>query len=129
MQEDGPEGFTSYSQDHILKEAHDLSEDIAASIPFHLARNVDEFLINKQQIDPMKQEAVLPNRSIGGVSLMYPIHVVSALSVVPLHLREMFREHLAWIGRVMGIGQARLLADVSILPFRVNVCRVNQSDR
>ena len=46
---------------------------------------------------------------------MHPLHVVSGLSVVPKHLREMFREQLAWIGRVMGIGQAGVLADVSQL--------------
>ena len=45
---------------------------------------------------------------------MHPIHTVLDLSVVPMHLREIFREHLAWIGGVMGIGQAGLLADVSI---------------
>ena len=49
---------------------------------------------------------------------MHPMHVVSGLSVVPMYLREMFREHLAWIGRVMGIGQAELLADVSVCLVR-----------
>jgi hypothetical protein len=60
------------------------------------------------------EEVPIPNYSIGGLLIMYVIHVVSKLPVVPKHLREMFKEHLAWIGRVMGIGQAALLADVSI---------------
>ena len=41
---------------------------------------------------------------------MHPIHIISGLSVVPIRFREMLKEQLAWIGRVMGIGQARLLA-------------------
>jgi hypothetical protein len=44
--------------------------------------------------------------------MMHPLHAISSLPVVPLHFREMFREHLVWIGDVMGIGQASLLADV-----------------
>lgn len=45
---------------------------------------------------------------------MYVIHAVSRLPIVPKHLGELFKAHLAWVGRVMGIGQAGLLADVSI---------------
>jgi hypothetical protein len=111
---DDPEESSFPSQRHILKEAQDLSESLAASIPFHLTRNPETLLVQQQQTSSTRQEIILPNRSIGGLLLMHPIHAVSDLSVVPMHLREIFREHLAWIGRVMGIGQAGLLADVSI---------------
>lgn len=43
---------------------------------------------------------------------MYVINVVSKLPIVPENLREMFKGNLEWIGRVMGVGQAALLADV-----------------
>lgn len=122
LHDDDPEESSSFSsQRHILKEAQDLSESLAASIPFHLTRNPETFLVHQQQTSSTKQEVILPNRSIGGLLLMHPIHAVSGLSVVPMHLREMLREHLAWIGRVMGIGQAGLLADVSIcLVWRID---------
>jgi hypothetical protein len=119
--DDPEESSSSSSQRHILKEAQDLSESLAASIPFHLTQNPETLIVHQQQTSSTTQEVILPNRSIGGLLLMHPIHVVSGLSVVPMHLREMFREHLAWIGRVMGIGQAGLLADVSIcLVWRID---------
>ena len=122
LHDDDPDesSFSSY-QRHVLKQAQDLSESIAASIPFHLTRNPETFLVPQLQTSSAKQQVILPNKSIGGLLIIHLIHVVSGLSVVPIHLREMFREHLAWIGRVMGIGQASLLADVSVcLVWRVD---------
>jgi hypothetical protein len=106
---------SSSSTVSILKAALALSEDIAASIPFHLTRNPEIFFFKQQQKSSIaiERQTIVANRSVGGLLLMHPIYVVSALSVVPTHLRSMFREYLAFIGRVMGVGQARLLADVS----------------
>lgn len=98
----------------ILQVAQTISEDIAASIPFHLLRNPDKVLQQQQTNAAGKLD---PNRSIGGLFILHPLHVVSGLGIVPMHSREMFREYLAWIGTVMGIGQARLLtSDVSCIP-------------
>jgi len=58
-------------------------------------------------------QAILPNHSIGGLMLIYTLHSVLDLSIVPSHFNETFREYVIWIGSVMGIGQAPLLADVS----------------
>lgn len=121
LHDDDPEESSTSSQRQILKEAQNIAESLAASIPFHLTRNPEAFLAHPQQTSSTKQEATLPNRSVGGLLLMHPLHVVSGLSVVPMHLREMFREHLAWVGRVMGIGQAGLLADVSNLSLMPGV--------
>lgn len=104
------EGSTPYTRRHILKEARNLSETIAASIPFHLTRNPEVFCVGFQQA---REEIILPNPSVGGLLLMHSIYAASCLSIVPERLREMFREHLRWIGQKMGIGQAGLLADVS----------------
>lgn len=101
-------------QTYIMKESQRLAEDIAASIPFHLTRNPETFLAHPRQNSSSIADIPIPNNSIGGLLIMYAIYVVSKLPVVPLHLRDMFRQHLAWIGRVMGIGQASLLADVSV---------------
>ena len=126
--DDDAEESDSYSssQRHILKEAQDLSESLAASIPFHLTRNPETFLVphhyhhrHRPPPSPTQHDddATRPNRPIGGLLLMYPLHVVAGLAVVPVQFRVMFGEHLAWIGRVMKIGQAALLADVSLLFF------------
>ena len=106
------------SRCRIQKEVWDLCESLAASIPFHLIRNLETFLVHKQQqTGSTGRSVIIPNRSAGGILLMHPINVISGLSVVPIHFKEMLKEQLAWIGRVMGIGQAKLLAtDVSVSP-------------
>jgi hypothetical protein len=104
------EGTEEICQDHLLKEVHDLSESLSASVLFTLTRNPEIFIYQPPMSSP--ELAIIPNQSIGGLLMMHPLHAVSSLPVVPLHFREMFREHLVWIGDVMGIGQASLLADV-----------------
>ena len=44
---------------------------------------------------------------------MHVIYVGSKTSIVPQSTRQSFRENLAWIGKVMGIGQAEVISDVS----------------
>lgn len=58
------------------------------------------------------------NKSAGGLLLMYTLHAVLQLAIVPARYKEMFRECLLWIGTEMGIGQAELLADVCV-PFYI----------
>jgi hypothetical protein len=88
---------------------------MAASIPFHLTRNPEIFVSKQQRKSSIaiEQQTIVVNRSVGGLLLMHPVYLASTLSIVPTRFRSMFREYLAFIGRVMGIGQARLLADVS----------------
>ena len=118
LQDDDVEGEDSpFSPGELLKKAEDLAESIAASIPFHLARNPEVFLVRQQQLTnstDTKRASIIPNKSLGGLRILHPLHVVSTLEIVPVRLREMFRENLAWIGKVMGIGQAGVLADVSV---------------
>jgi hypothetical protein len=102
----------SYSQRNLTKEARELSETIAASIPFHLYQNptaLDSHLT-------LKQEKLLPNSAYGGLLLMHILYVVSRLPIVPEPSRKTFNGALSWMGEVMGIGQAGLLANVSPLP-------------
>ena len=97
---------------NVLKLAENISGDIAASIPFHLVRNPKIFITKKHQTD-VKQEALVPNVSAGGLLIMHVIYVGSKTSIVPQSTRQSFRENLAWIGKVMGIGQAEVISDVS----------------
>lgn len=114
LQDNDPDDTSFFpSQFHILKEAQELSESIAASIPFHLTRNPENFLVHRDQKSSTMRADPIPNKSIGGLLIMYVIYAVSKLPIVPKHLREMFTEYLAWMGRAMGIGQAALLADPS----------------
>jgi len=105
------EEIEEFSQRHILKEALELSKTLVASIPYHLTRN-PEIFVNQKQMS-WTDQAILPNHSIGGLMLIYTLHAVLDLSIVPSHFNETFREYLISIGSVMGIGQASLLADVS----------------
>lgn len=108
---------------YIQKEVGDLCESLGASIPFHLIRNLETFLNRQpQQTSSPERPVIIPNRSAGGLLLMHPIHIVSGLSIVPIHFRKMLKEQLAWIGRVMGIGQARLLATDVNLATDVSIC-------
>lgn len=100
---------------NILKLAKQISEDLAASIPFHLVRNPEVFVIapHQQQTSKGRQDAIIPNISVGGLLLMHIILVASATTMVPQQISQSFREYLIWIGRVMGIGQAEVVSDVS----------------
>jgi len=104
-------GSEAYSQKNILKEAKILSESLASSVLFHLLRNPEAFVDEQQSTS--SNPSILVNQSIGGLLIMHPLNAVSSLEIIPPDLRQLFREHLAWIGNVMGIGQALLLADVS----------------
>ena len=104
------EGSEEICQDHLLEEVHDLSKSLVASMLFTLTRNPDIFIYQQRMDSP--EPVIIPEQSIDGLLMKHPLHAVLSLPVVPLHFREMFREHLVWIGDVMGIGQASLLADV-----------------
>ncbi len=100
------------NQDHSREHenAQILTEDIIASVPYHLAEDLHVFLRNVG-----KDTAISPGRPVGGLLLMHPIYVASTLLIVPQKLREHMQECLAWIGTHMGIGQASLFAKVRTL--------------
>jgi hypothetical protein len=93
------------------KDAHYLVEDIIASIPYHLSEDLNVFFQSRRK----DGDIMNPGRPVGGLLLMHPIYIASALLIVPRPMREYMRECLAWIGINMGIGQALILAKVKIL--------------
>lgn len=97
------------NQDHSREheDALILVEDILASIPYHLAEDLQTFLR-----DMGKNTIMNPGRPVGGLLLMHPIYVASTLLIVPQQMREYMRECLVWIGTHMGIGQASVFAKV-----------------
>jgi hypothetical protein len=96
----------------IWEEAQKLALDIAASIPYYLAENVQVFL-NQTLASDMTSKAMIPGPSVGGLLLMHTLYMVSKLSVVDPALKDYLKDCLAWIGRNMGIGQATMLSEVN----------------
>lgn len=85
-----------------------IGEDIIASIPYHLADNLQVFLSGLATDDGITD----PGRSLGGLLLIHPLYVASNMPFLPKDMREYMRRCLTWIGSNMGFGQADLLAKV-----------------
>ncbi|KAK5054492.1 hypothetical protein LTR84_001383 [Exophiala bonariae] len=90
-------------------EATALAYQIMASIPFHVADNVETL----SELGHSTTVTVNPGRAVGGLLLMHPLYVAANLSIVPRHLQDQMRDCLAWIGENMGIGQAAVFSKVS----------------
>ena len=93
---------------------NEISQDIEgliASIPFHLAEDVQVFLRDLEKTPPTSIAA--PGRVAGGLLLMHPLAAVARLSIVPIGIREYLTDCLEWTALNMGIGQASFLAKVS----------------
>lgn len=93
--------------DHVHT-ANGIAKDIIASIPYHLADNLQIFL----NAVPTETEITNPGRSLGGLLLIHPLYVTSQIPFLPENMREYMRRCLIWIGSNMGLGQADLLAKV-----------------
>lgn len=89
------------------KRAGALVLGLKASIPYHLAFDLDEYLRLADAGAPL----IPPNRPVGGLLLLHPLYVAARCSIVPLSDRVYFIDCLTWIGQHMGIGQATLVAD------------------
>lgn len=95
----------------IWEEAQKLAMDIAASIPYYLAENVQVF-VNQTLTSDTPPKAMTPGRSVGGLLSMHTLYMISKLSVVDPVLKDYLKDCLAWIGQHMGIGQATMLSEV-----------------
>lgn len=96
----------------IWEEAQKLASNIAASIPYFLAENVEVFL-NQALTSDVPSKAMIPGHPVGGLLSMHTLYKVSKLSVVDPLLKDYLKDCLAWIGRKMGIGQATMLSEVN----------------
>lgn len=107
--------------DHtVSKEIYDLTLDIAAAVPYHLADNVQVFFDQTLSSDEINK-AMIPGRSVGGLLLMHTLYMVSTLPVVDPAINRYCKDCLAWIGRNMGIGQATMLSQVKLQPIQLLV--------
>jgi hypothetical protein len=93
--------------DHIHA-ANRIVKDMVASVPYHLADNLQVFLSELAT----STEITKPGRLLGGLLLMHPLYVASKMPFLPEKMQEYMRRCLTWIGSNMGFGQATLLAKV-----------------
>ncbi|RDW69212.1 hypothetical protein BP6252_08232 [Coleophoma cylindrospora] len=101
----------------IFAEIQELTLDITASIPYHLADNLQEFFDQSLSSDGTMR-VIVPGRSVGGLFLMHTLYMVATLSIADPALKEYFKDCLAWIGRNMGIGQATMLSETTHLDLQ-----------
>lgn len=92
-------------------DAQNIAEAMAASIPFHLTADAHVYV---QQVQAGAGNMV-PGRPVGGLLMLHPLHMAMGCTAVSPELRDYMGNRLQWIGRTMGIGQATLLGDVSVL--------------
>ena len=89
-----------------------LAEQIATSIPFHLDQT---FHIREPWPTDHSPFASSGGGGAAGLLLLHPLWVLVTIDSVPGHIRLLARKTLVWIQKNIGIGQAGLLGDVSVL--------------
>lgn len=99
--------FLGHPLDHLESAIIIHTEDIIASIPYHLAENVYKFL--ETPFDGITD----PGKTLGGMLVMQPLYVASKVDCMDESMRTYLRRSLQWIASNMGIGLAARLAEVS----------------
>lgn len=97
------------SRNEFIQAADHVVNDMLASIPYHLADNLQAFIAELQTSTEIAERG----RTLGGLILMHPLFVASKMPFLAMEKRDYMRRCLLWIGDNMGIGQATLLANVS----------------
>lgn len=91
-----------------INTANYIVADIIASVPYHLADNLQAFMSELGTGTGILE----PGKSLGGLLLMHPLYLTSNMLFLPEPTREYMRRCLTWIGSNMGFGQATILAKV-----------------
>lgn len=90
--------------------AASLIDGMLASIPFHLVEDLHSFSRGMHTSTSIKN----PGRAVGGLLLMHSISITLHLDIVNFSTQEYLKRCLQWIAENMGIGQASILAQVSL---------------
>jgi len=126
--DESPEASNWYSDRNLNKEVRELSVAVTASIPFLIYQNPSSLLVQSSQHDSFtsERETLRPGHAYGGLLLMHVLYVVSRLPIVSEPHKNACRAALIEIGDLMGIGQAKLLANVRLSKFSfLPVCLQN----
>ena len=92
---------------HLRKVTAEITNDLCASVPFLLFSNLQGHVEDRET--PLS-----PAMALGGLMLIYPLHIASLMPLIPNIQRQWMKGRLRWIGKVMGIGQATILAEVGL---------------
>lgn len=100
------------SREHakLCNEIQTFVDDICASVPFML---VGDRIHGTRPIGSIWYQS-RPPMLIGGYNLQWILFTVSILQIVPMKTKLDMKTSLLWIGKNLGIGQANVLAQVSI---------------
>lgn len=96
----------------LRSEIEGYIDDICASIPFMLAGETICHCKPKGATWSLPRPPML----LGGLSMQWRLFTIATLENAPAVRREHARDVLLWIGDNLGLGQARVLADVCISP-------------
>lgn len=106
------------ASDVYTEAANRLVGDIIASIPYHLTDNLHAFLDDRRlNLGVIKERG----KTLGGLLLIHPLYIASRVPFLPEDTRQYLKRCLLWIGSNMGVGQATLLAHVSITMIKTTI--------
>lgn len=91
------------------RDAITTTEDLIASIPYHLVENLPAF-VQDISINLNADDSTV-GRHVGGLLIMHPLYIASRMPFLPTEIRDYMRNCLQWIGENMGIGQANVFAN------------------
>lgn len=89
----------------LKNEMQELVDDLCASIPFHLIENLPSYL----ETGGTPRSPETSGKALGGLLLIYPLYIASCMPDVPTKQQTWMRGRLHWLGRHMGIRQAKCL--------------------
>lgn len=92
---------------HCISKVDSLVGGLKASIPYHLSRDVEEYV---KQVNVGKP-ALQTNHLSGGLLLFHHLYSIGRCTIVDASTRQYLANTLRWIGNEMGIGSASVLAD------------------
>lgn len=113
----------SPSSEQVRKDAARIVESMIASVPYHLTENLQAFINGQAKHSEIPE----PGKHLGGLLLMHPLYVAFKSPCLPPDVRLYLQECLLWIGDSMGLGQARLLALVSLDSWPIVMAAVKQT--
>lgn len=96
----------------LQSEIGDCIDDICASIPFMLGGDTIRHCKPKGALWELPKPPML----LGGLSMQWRLFTIATLESAPHVSKDHARNVLLWIGEALGIGQARVLANVYIHP-------------
>lgn len=107
---------------NLVRASHALVEETCASIPFML---MGPSLLETKSTGSVWLHSK-PPMLLGGLGLQWMLFTISVLAIVPIETKLQMKRILLWIGKNLGIGQAKVLGCVSVQPrhivLRLTLC-------